>query len=466
MRKSQTHLAKLLLLVDAIIVALSFVAGAYFRDPIISVLGIDLPAKNVLREIWWMLVVSVIVMPFLLYQFNYYGRDLRRRFAKSLWQVFQSAFILGGLIGALVVFLRLDPSSRLGVGVSFLIMCFCLLLRDRLLMFYCRRLAKDSKHLEIVLFAGCGDDLAELEKDSDAGTRDFWSVAGTFDFEKHDIEELKEYLDKFSVQRVIFAVQNSQFSKLSRAIEICEIQGVEAWIHAGFIRTQLARPDFDSLAGRPMLVLRSTPDLSWALFWKEVLDRLGAFILIVVSLPLWIIAYLGIRISSPGHSPIFVQDRSGKFGRPFKMYKFRTMTPNAEAELANVKAEAGNQMDGPVFKLDEDPRVFKFGNFLRKSSMDELPQLLNVLLGDMSLVGPRPLPVYEVEGISVAKHRRRLSVKPGITCTWQAGGRNKITSFEEWVDMDLAYIDSWSIWADISILIKTVPAVLFRRGAK
>ena len=123
-------------------------------------------------------------------------------------------------------------------------------------------------------------------------------------------------------------------------------------------------------------------------------------------------------------------------------------------------------MDGPVFKLDHDPRIFPFGALLRKLSIDELPQLLNVLLGDISLVGPRPLPLYEVEAFNNISHRRRLSVKPGITCEWQAGGRNKITSFDDWVEMDLRYIDNWSLWLDFQIMLKTIPAVLFAKGAK
>ena len=123
-------------------------------------------------------------------------------------------------------------------------------------------------------------------------------------------------------------------------------------------------------------------------------------------------------------------------------------------------------MEGPVFKLDNDPRIFAFGSLLRKLSIDELPQFLNVLTGDMSLVGPRPLPLYEVAAFSELAHRRRLSVKPGITCEWQAGGRNKITSFEQWVEMDLRYIDNWSLWLDFKILLKTIPAVLLGKGAK
>jgi lipopolysaccharide/colanic/teichoic acid biosynthesis glycosyltransferase len=123
-------------------------------------------------------------------------------------------------------------------------------------------------------------------------------------------------------------------------------------------------------------------------------------------------------------------------------------------------------MDGPVFKLENDPRVFPFGSILRQFSIDEIPQLINVIKGDMSLVGPRPLPLYEVEAFCEMSHRRRLSVKPGVTCEWQASGRNSINSFEEWIAMDLRYIDNWSLWLDTKIILKTIPAVLFRKGAK
>ena len=146
------------------------------------------------------------------------------------------------------------------------------------------------------------------------------------------------------------------------------------------------------------------------------------------------------------------------------MYKFRTMCTDAEQKKQELQSM--NQMSGPVFKIDHDPRIFPLGRILRKWSIDELPQLFNVLKGDMSLVGPRPLPVYEVENFSDPAHRRRLSVKPGLTCLWQISGRNEITQFDQWVELDLKYIDNWSLWLDISILIRTVPAVLFGSGAK
>jgi lipopolysaccharide/colanic/teichoic acid biosynthesis glycosyltransferase len=151
-------------------------------------------------------------------------------------------------------------------------------------------------------------------------------------------------------------------------------------------------------------------------------------------------------------------------GTPFSILKFRTMMTNAEQlqhELMRM-----NEMSGPVFKVTNDPRLTPVGKFLRKWSLDELPQLFNVLRGEMSLVGPRPLPVNEVKRFSDLAHRRRLSVKPGLTCLWQVSGRNKISDFKEWVRLDLEYIDNWSIWLDLVILLRTIPAVFTGAGAK
>jgi lipopolysaccharide/colanic/teichoic acid biosynthesis glycosyltransferase len=161
---------------------------------------------------------------------------------------------------------------------------------------------------------------------------------------------------------------------------------------------------------------------------------------------------------------IFKQRRAGRHGRPFTMYKFRSM--NTNAEMQRDELVRFNVMSGPVFKVDDDPRVTPLGRWLRKTSLDELPQLVNVLRGQMSIVGPRPLPVYEVEKFESMSHRRRLSMKPGLTCLWQIRGRNRVTDFADWVRMDLEYIDNWSLALDFAILLRTVPVVLFGAGAK
>jgi lipopolysaccharide/colanic/teichoic acid biosynthesis glycosyltransferase len=184
--------------------------------------------------------------------------------------------------------------------------------------------------------------------------------------------------------------------------------------------------------------------------------------LILFAIPMLTVAII-IKITSRG--PVFFkQQRAGLNGKPFMIYKFRTMVSNAE-QLKD-ELERLNEMSGPVFKVTKDPRVTPFGQFLRKFSIDEFPQLFNVLRGEMSLVGPRPLPVYEVRRFDDVSYRRRLSVKPGITCLWQVGGRNNVSNFKDWVRLDLEYIDNWSLWLDVKILMLTLPAVLRGTGAK
>jgi exopolysaccharide biosynthesis polyprenyl glycosylphosphotransferase len=270
-------------------------------------------------------------------------------------------------------------------------------------------------------------------------------------------------MHRHSVARVIFAAGHTQLHRVEEAIGACEVEGVPAWLAADFIRTSIAKPDFDAFAGRPMLVFRSTPDVSWTLFAKDVIDRVGAFCaLVVFAVPMAVVAIM-IRITS--HGPvIFKQRRAGKHGKPFVMYKFRSMSNDAEMRRAEL--EPFNQMSGPVFKVDQDPRITPFGRWLRRTSIDELPQLVNVFLGDMSLVGPRPLPLYEVEKFENTAQRRRLSVKPGLTCLWQISGRNQVKDFSDWVKLDLDYIDRWSLGLDFKILLRTVPAVLLGFGAK
>jgi exopolysaccharide biosynthesis polyprenyl glycosylphosphotransferase len=194
---------------------------------------------------------------------------------------------------------------------------------------------------------------------------------------------------------------------------------------------------------------------------KRVLDVTVALIALSLLSPLLLLVGLAIKVTSPG--PIFfLQERVGFNKRRFKIFKFRTMVPNAENLMSLL--EQHNEASGPVFKMKNDPRITPIGKFLRKSSIDELPQLLNVLNGDMSLVGPRPLPVRDYEGFNEDWQRRRFSVKPGITCLWQVHGRSGI-SFDQWMLLDLQYMDEWSLWLDLKILAKTVPAVLRGAGA-
>ncbi len=414
-------------------------------------------------EFQWLLFVIMPFGPIILELQGFYTHPLQKTLAKSLGQLARAAFWLGLIIAACSYFLRLQVPSRAVMPLFLLIAPVLLLLRERIGIQRLRHRAKTESLRESIILAGTKADTHQLRHTFTAEQIMELEVVEEFDIENQPLAEFVEALHRHSVSRVIFAGGHSHLNNLQDAIAACETEGVEAWLIADFIRTSIARPAFDVFGTRPMLVFRTTPDLSWALMVKSVIDRTGAFVGLVLAAPILIAVAIAIRITSPG--PIFFsQLRGGKNGRPFTMYKFRSMRTDAAMQQAELAAF--NQMSGPVFKIENDPRITKLGRFLRKTSLDELPQLLNVLKGEMSLVGPRPLPIYEVEKFETTAQRRRLSMKPGLTCLWQVAGRNKVKSFNEWVQLDLQYIDGWSLWLDFAILLRTIPVVIFGFGAR
>jgi len=242
---------------------------------------------------------------------------------------------------------------------------------------------------------------------------------------------------------------------------MCEELGVTARVVLNFFPHSIARMELHELEGFPLLSFSTTPTNEALLFVRRIMDIALAALFSVIALPFIIVAAILIKLTSPG--PIlFKQERCGLNGRRFTMYKLRSMIDNAEQ--LRFELETLNEMDGPVFKSSRDPRVTRIGRLIRRFSIDEFPQLYNVLRGDMSLVGPRPPLPQEVARYQ-RWQRRRLSMKPGITCLWQISGRNDV-SFEDWMKLDLTYIDNWSLLLDLKILLKTVPVVLLGKGAK
>jgi exopolysaccharide biosynthesis polyprenyl glycosylphosphotransferase len=411
----------------------------------------------------WLLFVVMPFGPIILELQGFYSHPLQKSFAKSLGQLARAIFWLGLLIAGCSYFLWLPLPPRAVLPMFVFFAGIALLVRERITIIRYRNRAHTEALREPVILAGMPDDTHQLRTTFTAEQILEIEVVEEIDIEKQPIADLVGALHRHSVSRVIFAGGHSHLNRLEEAIAACEIEGVEAWIVADFIRTSIARPDFDVFGERPMLVFRTTPNLSWALLVKGFLDRAGALIGLILAAPFFAFVAIGIKLTSPG-AIIFRQQRGGKNGRPFTMYKFRSM--HSDAAMQQAELAAFNQMSGPVFKIDKDPRVFGFGRFIRHTSLDELPQLLNVLKGEMSLVGPRPLPLYEVEKFESTAQRRRLSMKPGLTCLWQVSGRNKVKNFDEWVKLDLQYIDNWSLWLDFAILLRTVPVVLFGFGAR
>jgi len=464
--RNATFQIQALELTDALLVWLAFWLGWEMRDEVRIWLHMGAEGGSYMESINWVLYIAVPFTPLVLEHFGFYDHLRTKPTGKAITQLVQALLVITLMIGLFAIVAKLMDTRRLALGIALGVAFLLLLARDRITSARLKRRILMESAKEQVVLAGSGGEMEALLAEFDPEITDGWHIVEHFDLGTRAVEDLFGVLKQHAVSRVIFVAKNTGFDKVARAVEACELQGVEAWISASFIRTQIARPVFDAVGSKPMLVLRSTPELSWELLCKNAFDRVGASLIILCTLPLWLIAAIGIRLQSPGAPVFFWQMRAGRYGQPFKMWKFRTMVANAEDLLDQIKEEHGNQMDGPVFKLEGDPRIFPFGAWLRKLSIDELPQLLNVVKGDMSLVGPRPLPLYEVEAFSEFSHRRRLSVNPGITCEWQVGGRNQITCFEDWVAMDLRYIDSWSLWLDFTILLRTIPAVLFGKGAK
>ena len=461
-------------IIDAFLVWLSFSLAYLVRDPVVDFYNlIALPRdwgiykQNVgnIYDITMILVVVVPITPLILEVMGYYRHPLRSNWVKALRQVAGAVFLMISFIALISLFFKLNASSRAMLVIAGFFASLLLWSRFVLTRIYCLLKSGKQSIKESIVLAGNPDEVERLYVSIIKDETTQWRVVGRYDLASQKWDDFQQLLHDEAVERVIFAAKHSEFDKIATAVEMCEVRGIEAWISANFMQTQVARPSFDSIQGNPMLVLRSTPDFSWELVAKGVMDWCGSLIAILLSAPLWLIVAIGIKLQSPG--PVFYrQERAGRYGKPFSMLKFRTMIVDADKKLEELKLQAGNQMSGPVFKLEHDPRIFPFGRILRKYSIDEFPQFVNVFLGEMSLVGPRPMAMYELPNIERSEHRRKLSVKPGLTCIWQVSGRNQINSFDDWVKLDLQYIDNWSLWLDIKLIVMTIPAVLFAKGAK
>jgi exopolysaccharide biosynthesis polyprenyl glycosylphosphotransferase len=280
-------------------------------------------------------------------------------------------------------------------------------------------------------------------------------LAGTLD-------DLPSLLRQKAIDEVVIALPMATFYKCTAAIvSLCETHGIKVRIIGQLFETHMSRPMLTEIETPPVLTVHDPAWSEVSSFTKRLFDVIVSATLLTICLPAFVVVALAIILTSEG--PIFFrQTRLGLGKRHFQIFKFRTMVENASEMMQQL--EHLNETGGPTFKLKNDPRITQVGAFLRKTSLDELPQLINVLIGDMSMVGPRPLPLRDYAGFSDDRHRRRFSVKPGITCLWQVMGRSNIR-FEQWMALDSQYIDQRTFWLDMKILVQTLPAVLRGSGA-
>jgi exopolysaccharide biosynthesis polyprenyl glycosylphosphotransferase len=454
-------------MVDACLFGASFwIAFALRTNPqIIARLGLDpVPSDIFNKGIWLLYVLLIPAAPLILETQGFYALPVHCPRRDILWPLFKGCSITTILLVlAMYVFHFVSPRVVMAFfgGISFSLVY----LKEELM-----RLAFRSKFIQFqykrrFILIAAGGEIARLRGDLKKKADESVEIVAELGLGEASLHKLAQMLHEHSANGVIISARHTYFEQVENAIKTCELEGVEAWLVADFFGTQISRAHFDELLGQPLLVFRTTHGTSWQGVAKQCMDFFGSLMLLVLLtvIPVIPLIALAIKFSSPG--PVFFrQQRSGLNGSPFTLYKFRTMVSNAEQYKHEL--EAMNEMSGPVFKVTNDPRVTPVGKFLRKYSLDELPQLFNVLRGEMSLVGPRPLPVDEVRRFEDLAHRRRLSVKPGLTCLWQVSGRNQISDFKEWVRLDLEYIDHWSLWLDIKILFRTIPAVFAGTGAK
>ena len=369
------------------------------------------------------------------------------------------------------LFLRISMVTPVFLTVFWAIGSGLVVMSRLTLRYLLKRVRLHGRNLRFVLIAGTNARAAELARQIEATPELGYRIIGFADeewagmeaFERSGyqvvcgLDDFQNFLRHSIVDEVVMALPiRSYYFHASRIAAVCEEQGITMRFPSGIFNLKMAHSKAEDFEGHALLTLYTGTHDGWPVAVKRLFDFALSLAALVALAPLFLIVGLFIKLTDSG--PIFfVQKRMGLGKRRFALYKFRTMVPDAEARLREI--EHLNEVSGPVFKIKDDPRITAVGKFLRKTSIDELPQLINVFRGEMSLVGPRPLPVRDYEGFDQDWQRRRFSVRPGITCLWQVNGRSSIP-FEKWMELDMEYIDKWSLWLDVKILAQTIPAVL------
>ena len=414
------------------------------------------------RPYVWISILLLFVTPITLDTQGFYTRSAWPSRSQTFWPLAKASMIvtLGIIFGIFALKIQLTRS----VIILFMAVCMALTwAKEEVTMRWQRRRLTRADLQKRIILLGSPDETQIMLNRIDDANETSYRVVLQFNIDRKPIEHLLRQMHEHSANVVLINAGHTKFDRIEQVINACELEGVEVWLAADFFNTQIARTAVDDFHGVPLLVFHSAPAASLQGLAKQAIDFAGALAMLVLLSPVFLLCALAVKINSPG-PVLFRQKRSGINGRPFTMYKFRSMATNAEQRKHELAAM--NEMSGPVFKVANDPRITPVGRYLRRFSLDELPQLFNVLKGAMSLVGPRPLPVDETKRFEDLAHRRRLSVKPGLTCLWQISGRNEVNEFSDWVRLDLEYIDNWSLWLDIKILFRTIPVVFIGTGAK
>lgn len=424
---------------------------------------------NSIKEYFWIVVIYVPIWAFIMSVNGMYDATTFTYYDRIFKSILFSTIFSSLLIVAIRNSIKETMYSGLLFFMFFLITLILMLIERYALLYILKN--PNSKHIKQVMFVGLPrmyEKFSNFIKKTDIEVNISSRISIDEDHEKNenkrkvDVKAFQEALKKNVIDEIYFAIPMGYFKEIKEYVLICDEMGITSRILLELSDLTLSRVHVASLGTFPMLTVHTVSLNNLQIYLKRGLDIIGALVGLVLSSLIWIIAAIAIKCDSPG--PIFYyQNRVGMNGRVFKVYKFRSMYINADEMRKELETQ--NEMSGDfMFKLKNDPRVTKVGKFIRKASIDELPQFLNVLKGDMSLVGTRPPTVEEVSHYE-SYHRRRISIKPGITGMWQVSGRSAITDFNEVVKLDTKYIDHWSVWLDIKILFKTIFVVFTKRGA-
>jgi len=481
--EKEVFLIRLMKITDAFIIALSFFLAFFFGMALRqSLVGLPLafaPSNDIegalifLKNHLSLVLITIPAWISLMSLDGVYQNFRTKLYIEIIWRVFRTGLLSVVVMGSVAFILKMTLTSRLYVAAFATTAFFGLAIGKAIWKKVMDVAFQRGYNLVNLLIVGSGHRAQEFIKLVRAHANWGLKIVGLVDDDPKllgktvldyeiigRLRDIPRILREYVVDRVIFVVPRLWLNRIEAAIEHCEMEGIDTAVAVDLFHPKLAQIKQSKFVDIPLLVFQTSVAKEWQLFLKRMIDMFVSMIALIVLSPIFIISIIVIKLSSPG--PIFYkQTRVGMNGRLFTLYKFRSMADGAE--MRKRELERQNEMKGPTFKMRRDPRVTKFGRFMRKFSIDEYPQLLNVLKGDMSLVGPRPSLQTEVEMYEVWQ-RRRLSMKPGITCIWQVSGRNKI-DFDRWMEMDLQYIDNFCIWLDFTLLVRTVFVVLSGYGA-
>lgn len=462
-------LDKTVFLLDIACTVSAFLVSFWVRDTFS--LGIE--KLDIFSHLFLLPLLLTIIIVFI----SLFGAYRSPRYTTNVeyaWSLFRGVLLAIALLLSLLFFLEIKYISRVVILVFSLVEFLALFLVRVLAKSYFQRAISDKKdHLRVIII-GTGERAKELasglKKQAEWGI----DIIGHLDPDPARVgtnineapvigtlDNISECLKKNVVDEVILAIPRSLLRNADQIAQACEEEGIKLRFMADVFNVLVARVSLTQLGNIPLLTLEPVAHNENKLMAKRLFDLIITTIALPVVLPVMAVVALAVKLDSPG-PVLFVQQRVGLRKHLFPMFKFRSMHQNAEEKLKEI--EHLNEAEGPNFKIANDPRITKVGRFIRKTSLDELPQLFNVLYGDMSLVGPRPMSIRDVDLFDKGIQRKRFSVKPGITCIWQISGRSNL-SFDEWLKLDLDYIENWSLWLDLKIILKTIPAVLWSKGA-